>query len=229
MKRLPFHKVMENPFEVLEQELSDSALPRILPIGKALGEPADRFHEHLIKKKVAQLQNQMKVAKDTFSRAASISFLEFKPLLLKIKDFQQAMSLCVFVGGHFPRGEDRIAAYRLALAFSQKWITSLGNEECVEMEKAKTGGTKVKNLLNVAETEYSLQVHGLQMLDKYVPKPSVLLMHLLTMNSAYPQLSADIFHSIATEVAQRASVDLDKLKLMLLQVGSFYLALAIRS
>jgi hypothetical protein len=209
---------LEAPFEVLAHELTDSSLSRILPIGKVLGVSADRFYEHLIQKKVSQLQGQMKSANDSSSTFSHISFLEFRPLLLKIKDFQQAMSLCVFVGGNFPRGEDRISAYRLAMSFSQKWIASLGNEEGPEMEKAKTGGMKVKNLLNVAETEYSLQVHGLQILDKYVPKPSVLLMQLLTLNDTYPALSADIFHSIAIDVAQRSGVELDKLKLMILQV-----------
>jgi hypothetical protein len=217
MKRLPFHSVILDPFAVLSLELNDSTLPRLLPVGKVLDIPSDKFYEHVIQRKVTLLQNQIKTKSQSLSKLGYISFNDFRPLLTKIKDFQQAISLSVFVGGNFPRGEDRIAAYRISLSFSQKWIASLATDTSSMIEKAQTGAAKVKGLLNVAETEHVLQTHGLQIFDKYVPKPSMLLMKLLTLNPSNPPLSADIYHSIASEIAERSSIDIEKVKLMLLQ------------
>jgi hypothetical protein len=72
-------------------------------------------------------------------------------------------------------------------------------------------------MLNVAETEHALRLYGLEMLDKYVPKPSQLLTHLLTLDESYPHMSWDTYHSIANEIAKRYGLDLDNIKLLLLR------------
>jgi hypothetical protein len=221
MKRLPFHSVILDPFTVLSLELTDDSLSRLLPIGKVLGLSSDKLYDHVIQQKVALLQRQIKTKTQSTFQHLQLSFNDFRHLLSKIKDHQQAISLCVYVGGNFPRGEGRIAAYRLASTISQKWITSLEKNGGSELEKAQTGAAKVKGMLNVAETEFALQTHGLQVYDKFVPKPSILLMQLLTLTSSHSLLAPDVYHFLAKDIAERSGVDLDKLKLMMLQVGYF--------
>lgn len=120
----------------------------------------------------------------------SISFYDFKPWISKIKNYELAVRGTVFVAGNFPRGEDRIAAYKLGLTFAQRWVNSLLQlDNRVELEKAQTGSSKIKSLLCISETEHTLQQHGLTVLDKYVTKPNLLIAKLLTLNNSFPDLS----------------------------------------
>lgn len=140
-------------------------------------------------------------------------------MLLKIKDFETAVKSAVYVAGNFPRGEDRIAAYRVALSTAERWTSFLKKQkEKNTLEKAMTGCSKIKSLLGVAQTEFALEANGLKKLDPLVPNPNQLITELLTFKSDFAEIAPAVLHGIATGVASRASIDLDKFKLLLLQV-----------
>jgi hypothetical protein len=56
----------------------------------------------------------------------------------------------------------------------------------------------------------------MQHLDKYAVKPNLLVAQLLSFDGTNPE-SVFVRHKIANEVGARYGIDLDKLKLMLLQ------------
>jgi 2-polyprenyl-3-methyl-5-hydroxy-6-metoxy-1,4-benzoquinol methylase len=85
------------------------------------------------------------------------------------------------------------------------------------LEKATIGRSKIQNLLNTSKTEHSLRVHHLQFLDEFVPKPTLLISRLITKSPELVEFSIDVMHSVAKEIASRYSIDMDKLKLLLLQ------------
>ncbi len=199
----------------MAKEISESTLPRLIPLAPLLNLESDQYYEAIIKKKVEILQKVRSKAIDYSSNA--ISFNDFKPVILKMKDFEAALKITVYVAGSFPRGEDRISAYRLALSINERWIASLQKMKEVKLiEKAKTGCLKIKSMLGIAQTEFALQQNGLSILDEFVVNPILLLTQLLTINSDL-EASPAIIHEIATGVATRANIDLDKFKLVLLQ------------
>ena len=74
-------------------------------------------------------------------------------------------------------------------------------------------------MLRTSETEHALQINGLAELDYYAPKPLTLIKMLLTKNSAYPpDISIETFHNIAKETSLRCNIDLNKTKLLMLNV-----------
>lgn len=201
--------------KVLAAEISESTLPRLMPLAPLLNLEADQYYQAIIQRKVEILQ---KIRGKTIDFAFyAISFADFKLVILKITDFENALKITVYVAGAFPRGEDRIAAYRMALSINERWIASLTKLKDVKsVEKAKTGCIKIKAMLGIAQTEFSLQQNGLSELDEFVVNPNALLTRLLTLNPEF-HVSASIIHEIATGVATRANIDLDKFKLVLLQ------------
>lgn len=143
---------------------------------------ADKFYEAIVHKKAAFLKEM----KSTGMQARAMTFSEFKPILSKIKDYELALRSTVFIAGNFPRGEDRISAYRLALMFAERWLQSLEREEDEQIkERAKTGCIKIKSYLIISQTESALQDSGMQSLDHLVTQPTLLLTELLTLNPVF--------------------------------------------
>ena len=126
------------------------------------------------------------------------------------------MRSSVFVAGHFPRGSDRIAAYKLAQTFSAKWISSLKTSDQESRDKAETGSKKIETLLQTSEIELLLEENGLKDFDKYATKPTILISQLLSRKPA-TGIAPGVYHSVAEELATRFKIDLEKLKLMILQ------------
>ncbi|KAJ3321537.1 hypothetical protein HDV06_004073 [Boothiomyces sp. JEL0866] len=221
--RLPFHQILSDPYEILSAEITESTISKLIPLTQVLELTTDKFYEALINQKIQKLQSEHKqyIALEEYElRAISrdITFNDFKPLLSKIVDSELLVKTTVYVAGNFPRGEDRIAAYKSASYFAEKWVKSLqSNKDSVTLEMAMTGVSKIKNMLSIAETENSLQLYGLQLYDKLVTKPNSLIAQLLTHEENRPSLEVSTFHKLAEEVAKRNNIDLEKLKLMLLQ------------
>ena len=217
LKRLPFHQLVKDPIVILSPEITDQSLPRLLPLSQVMSLSPDFFYESIVQKKVVILKSVKCHAVDDSSPLKIIRFAEFKPWLSKIKDYELALRTTVFVAGNFPRGEDRISAYQLALLFAERWQKSLKDDDDPKLlEMAATGCTKIRSLHGVSVTEFSLQANGLQDLDHLVTDSSSLLTELLTLNAKF-NVSPDVIHEIVSGLAERNGVDLDKFKLMLMQ------------
>ncbi|KAJ3000086.1 hypothetical protein HDV02_000734 [Globomyces sp. JEL0801] len=192
-KRLPFHLLLKNPVEILNMELDESMINRLLPLARVLNYPTEKVYESLIHKSIEVLVcvfpvNRQKIQLNSKSSVV-LSFSSFKPWINKLNDYELAIRTTVFVAGNYPRGEDRILAYKLALEFAERWRNSLQQQEnSASLEKARTGWKNVKSLLSIAETEHMLQTHNLQQLDKYVTKPYQLVSQLLTPNPTQPSI-----------------------------------------
>ena len=54
LQRLPFHGIMEEPWEVLKPELSEDTIPRLLPLTIPLDMHPDKFHVTVIDNLISQ-------------------------------------------------------------------------------------------------------------------------------------------------------------------------------
>jgi hypothetical protein len=59
----------------------------------------------------------------------TVSFADFKPFVSKIRDCEVAVRHACNIAITFPCGEDRIAAYKMAQLFTEKWIKSLARSD----------------------------------------------------------------------------------------------------
>lgn len=123
MKRLPFHFLMTKAIDVLSTEISTSSLPHLLPLARVFDIEADQFYIFIINQNVEKLKN-------TENRdSIAITFADFKALIGKIRGHEKAVTTAVYVAGRFPCGEDRIAAYKMAQHFTERWVQSFSNVE----------------------------------------------------------------------------------------------------
>jgi hypothetical protein len=81
-----------------------------------LGVSEDLFYEAIIQQKV---------------NALSTSFSDFRPWILKIKNFELSVRTTVYIAGKYPRGKDRIEAYKTAIKQSKKWTDDLKKQQVI--------------------------------------------------------------------------------------------------
>lgn len=99
---------------------------------------------------------------------------------------------------------------------SSKWTSSLNSQDTETSEKAETGSKKIELLLQTSEIELILEDNGLKEFDKYATKPTILISQLLS-KKPNPAVSIDVYHSVAQDLSEKFKIDLEKLKLMILQ------------
>ena len=122
-KRLPYHQLMSNSWKILSPEISEQSLSRLIPLAHILDINPDKFYITIVQNHVSHLASPKKDLK--YSECAITSkFSFFKPMLSKLKDNEVAVQTTVYIAGHFPCGSERVAAYRLALLFAEKWQQS---------------------------------------------------------------------------------------------------------
>lgn len=137
--------------------------------------------------------------------------------------------VAVYVGGTFPSGEDRIAAYRMAEQISEKWVQSLKkikatDEENMGLSRAKTINARILELLSQTKIEFLLRQNKLDSLIDYASNPSDLIGRLYSAFSSIAHLSGNLFSNQAVMcseivecIARQYKLDLERLKHKLLQ------------
>lgn len=77
----------------------------------------DLFYEAIIQQQVSTL---------------TTSFSDFRQWILKIKNFELAVRTTVYIAGKYPRGKDRIEAYKTAIKHSKKWTDDLKKQQVLD-------------------------------------------------------------------------------------------------
>jgi hypothetical protein len=129
-KRLAYHFLVVNPKEVL-CEVNDNTIHKLLPLAHTLSISSDLFYESIIQQKIALLEHikSSDEDEDLKFKTKNITFSDFKVWISKIKCYELALSTTVHVAGTFPRGEDRMYAYKTSLMFADRWVSSLEKEK----------------------------------------------------------------------------------------------------
>jgi hypothetical protein len=89
------------------------------------------------------------------------------------------------------------------------YFTLTQNADLLKM--AENTAVRLQRMVLQAITENELHSHTLQALTVF-DKPSDLITEIFTNYSKYPQLNGDLCNTLATSIATRFSIDLQKLK-----------------
>ena len=220
-KRLPFHALLHDPWSVLSPEINEESLSRLVPLCFVLEIPADRLHISLINSKLTLLKEAAVDWRDPVS-VWGLRFTDFRALLSKIKDHESAVQTTVYVAGCFPCGPDRISTYKLAIQFSERWLSAVSSrtqtngKEADDESKAGRTIVRLKQLTNQTETEYQLRANKLDKLLAYHTKPIELCVQLFKFGSVESHVKCDI-HYIVDCIVKRYDLNLEDIQLMILQ------------
>ncbi|KAJ3414397.1 hypothetical protein HDV05_006671 [Chytridiales sp. JEL 0842] len=226
-KCLPFHLLIQDPWATLTNELSDQTLIRLISLSVPMGLSTDEFYTNVI----TGLVDRVKQSQTTESPSATTlpRFLDFKPLLSKIKDPQTALKAAVFVGEAFAYGMDRIQAYKVAVQFAERFgaavLKDLESKDPASDEvvgrRAHVDKTiqRIKDTLVLAETEHQLRSLGLESFLEYMDAPQELIgqMYYRLSEKALSENATYDLHRVCNEIGARHGVDVGKLRTILVQ------------
>lgn len=202
-KRLPLKPFLQDEghfWPLLQDELSEETLPKLIPLSIPLGMSPDRFYETVIKSMASATKKAFDLAKSQ-ERSESgprvvdsastlrLKFADFRPLLLKYREIGDALQMTAYTASVFPCGPDRIQAYKTALHLAEKWVQKLSSldakteDELAQLDKATTAQTKIRHMLAATETEYQLRSLNLTSFLEYLQRPQDLIVQLYTQKS----------------------------------------------
>ena len=242
-KRLPLKPFMQGEKEfwpLLQAELSEETLPKLIPLTIPLGISPDRFYETVIRSMAtatkqafdaARSQERHSEVSPEVASGLRLKFADFRPLLLKYREISDALQMTAFTAGVFPCGPDRIQAYKTALHLAEKWVQKLqaldakSAEEMAQLDKASTAHSKIKHMLAATETEHQLRSLNLTSFLEYLQRPQDLIVQLYTQKASDMVVQRDPMdlHSVIDDIGKRHGIDVEKLRLKLIHVGCFVL------
>ncbi|KAI8621551.1 rough deal protein C-terminal region-domain-containing protein [Chytriomyces sp. MP71] len=214
--RIPYQSLIRSAWTILEPEISQSSVLRLLPLAQPLGLTTDQFY-------IAVVESQLFRLRSPFPEGqAKLTVADFKPFLTKILSIQTAVKLSIAVAEAFPSGEDRISTFKLAENFARKLLHN-------EMDKFSP--EQVKNLeaycesiagtLKATETEFKLRQAGLEQFVGLSHDPEQLIQVLYKTKSEAALAGFDL-HSIVNDISERHGLDVARIRTLLLQRGLFF-------
>ncbi|KAJ1967885.1 hypothetical protein IWQ62_001575 [Dispira parvispora] len=242
-KRLPFHALMAHSWEVLRAELHESTIPRLLPLAIPLGIPADDIYTHV----AYEMLNRMKQAYPTVGESRTtgsnstphdsshrfparpdfipLNFADIKNIILRIRNYEVAISVAKYVADALPVGPEKLHALRTAYQLSERVYHKHvgrqgGNVVGAEAERAETAVTKLREYYLTTDTECQLVERGLDQYTPLIGDPLRLLQTLYEEQSEAALMKTCKFdiHSLVADIATRHDIDIDKFRDHLLTV-----------
>ncbi|KAI8802925.1 rough deal protein C-terminal region-domain-containing protein [Cladochytrium replicatum] len=204
--RLPFHKLMETPTEVIKSELNEVTISKLLPLCPLLNLDPDQLLIIVIDN---LFKTDSEKSDDQIANEAYIGSL--RSLLHKLSNQQNAIEKALKMGEQFAPGMGRVSLLRIALNLAEREVHMSSKSD----EPDTTGKMllqKARHLLCISETEYQLCSHGLASLLDLAAHPKELINILFTDKYNLPQV-----HSLCEEIASRHGLDIDSMRLQLLQ------------
>ncbi|KAI9026821.1 rough deal protein C-terminal region-domain-containing protein [Hyaloraphidium curvatum] len=225
-RRLPLRPFLQSEshfWPLLQAELSEETLPKLIPLTIPLAISPDRFYEAVIRKMAAAMGDARSQQRGDPNASPKHKFADFRPLLLKYREFSDALQMTAFIAGVFPCGPDRIQAYKTAQHLAEKWVQKLQasptEEDKVQLDKATTAQSKIRHMLAATETEHQLRSLNLQPFLEFLQRPQELVVQLYSQKSADMVLHKDPIdlHAVVEDIARRHGIDVEKTRLKLLQ------------
>ncbi|KAJ3287176.1 hypothetical protein HK104_008726 [Borealophlyctis nickersoniae] len=141
---------------ILKAELNEDSLGRLLPLHIPLNAlhiqvNSDNMHALVLENICFAMKQQNTANESELDRTQSACkpFTEIKPLILRIKNEELAVRQAVAVGGQYPIGPERLAAYRFALPYLEK------------LPESDVSRNRLKQMLIAGEIEAQLESMGL--------------------------------------------------------------------
>lgn len=151
--KLPFFEMIVTPWKILENELDETTVTKLLPLAIPLGLSSDEFYVVTITKLLRQLS-------DNTGRE---QFLEIRSLVSKIRDLEIQWSTWNHAAECFPVGNDRIQCYKNALQSAEKLLKQISSDKaCTKdresrIESCRVALTNTEQSLIRAEIEWKLK------------------------------------------------------------------------
>ncbi|KAJ8323671.1 hypothetical protein O5D80_007560 [Batrachochytrium dendrobatidis] len=216
-KRLPFHMLIKDPWTVLAPEICDVSLARLVPVCYVLDLDPDKLHLTLISSKIALLKSLSSSDQDTVS-VLGIKCADFRSLVSKIRDSEQAVTTAVLVGGSYPCGTDRIAMYKLAIHLAERWLLATKSDSSAEETTNKVEVTiaRLKKMAVQAETEVQLRTNKLTEFLSMAHSPLDLCVALYKHGATMSAAPKCDIHDVIEKIAKRSLLKLDDIQMLVL-------------
>ncbi|KAH9273082.1 hypothetical protein BASA83_004659 [Batrachochytrium salamandrivorans] len=215
--RLPFHTLLKDPWVVLTPEICDESLSRLVPVCYVLDLDPDKLHLTLINSKISTLKSLPHNDYDAVT-IRGIKCSDFRTLVSKIKDNEQAVTTAVLVGGSFSCGTDRIAMYKLAVQLVDRWLVACKSDLASEEITAKVDVTlnRLKKMVMQAETEFQLRSNKLAVFVPQAHSPLDLCVSLYKHGATALPVPQCNIHDVIEGVAKRSLLKLDDIQMLVL-------------
>jgi hypothetical protein len=126
--RFPFHVLVPEDTDQLILELNEKSLPQLFPLYRPLELSSDWFYAKVVDKMIFRLETSLASAAQ--DEQVGLTFSEFKPLLLKIRDFSTSLQLTFILASTFKNPQDSINAFKLAIHIADRSIQNSANKVC---------------------------------------------------------------------------------------------------
>ncbi|KAJ1653748.1 hypothetical protein IWQ61_006189 [Dispira simplex] len=236
-KRLPFHALMAHSWEVLRAELLESTIPRLLPLAIPLGIPADDIYTHVAYEMLSRMKQAYTATgesrdpggNDTAHHSSRrllakpdfipLNFADIKNIILRIRNYEVAISVAKYVADALPVGPEKLHALRTAYQLSERVYHKYvgrqgGNVIGAEAERAETAVTKLREYYLTTDTECQLVERGLDQYSPLINDPLRLLQTLYEEQSEAALMGTSKLdvHSLVADIATRHDIDIDKFR-----------------
>ncbi|KAJ3130716.1 hypothetical protein HK100_007634 [Physocladia obscura] len=209
MRRLPFHSVLHFGWNVLENEINESSVQRLIALSTPLKLLPDQFYLAVLDNFVSRLEAQ-----------ELMPFSEFKSFISKLHDIKKAIAVATQIAERFPPGLDRVAAFKMAEALAEKLMMgTLNSENQNEIAEIKSLHKSLSFALKAAEIEHLLKNHELNQYSRLLGDPKALMEELYKEKSEEALLSEGSFdlHTLVDKIGARHGIDVMKFRTILLQ------------
>ncbi|RKO93327.1 rough deal protein C-terminal region-domain-containing protein, partial [Blyttiomyces helicus] len=224
-QRLPFHAIMEKGEKIIHDELTEESLSRLIPLSVPLELDADNFYmavlQNIFQKPPTMTPGEVFVPKNHSGNP--IHYADVSRFVARIANPEVATRACVQVGGSFPCGTDRIAAYKHALNFA-KTATGIVPSKKPDGKKDSADASvvvkRVELLIKATETENQFRLLGLDELIPELGKSSeveiISKLYITRSEAALKSKGSFDLHHAVDDFAKRYGIDIAKLRLNLI-------------
>jgi hypothetical protein len=127
--RFPFHVLVPEDTDQLLEELNEKSLPQLFPLYRPLELSSDWFYAKVVDKMIVRLEASQGVGGEV-----GLTFADFKPLLLKIREFSLSLQLAFMLASTFGSEQDSINSFKLAMHIADRSIQSSANKVIVNVD-----------------------------------------------------------------------------------------------
>ncbi|KAJ3027579.1 Kinetochore-associated protein 1, partial [Rhizophlyctis rosea] len=226
LQRLPFHRLVQDPWAVLRPELSSDSITRLLALSVPLKLPPDEFYTVVIENMMRNGDYDDEAENATSSGGSSPTsssptlrarFADIKPFIMKYREEGVAIRMAVRVGGQFPCGPERISAYKAALQIAERMAQRApegGNQATAGEVPPAHVVARVKAMLQNTETEDQLRSFGLLDVLPYVKNQAdqqdslalIERLYLVKSEQALDHKDSFDLHGLVNDICKRYSL-----------------------
>ncbi|ORY44198.1 hypothetical protein BCR33DRAFT_717267 [Rhizoclosmatium globosum] len=209
---LPYHLLMRTGWEVIQHEIHETTISRLIALSHPLTIPSDQFYTAVVEGFIRRLNDP----------SSSVpTFPDVKPFLAKIQSLEGAVKQAILLAQAFPPGPDRVSSFKQAHTVGLKLLSSAETSAADEVAELQKYCEELSYQFKTAETENQLKSLGLHEFIDLSGRPESLIDELYRVKSEQALMKPESFdlHSIVNEIGTRFEIDVVGIRNRLLQRG----------